>query len=283
MDFRMNTTGLIVAGLATPLIVGLVAARVTLWARRRSFERSKTHGEFRSYAQLDLPAVVRAPHELQLLEAFTAIADTEHQSAKHLQDVCISYLVSASAALFTAFLCTALGATLLKQVEAWHTYGDTVDVTALIMVLGAFLRTRVLRLEWLRARIVAELVRQWGAVEGVFASLPNFTAKLDEFLHFVRTGTAADPDPSVVGQALADDRLNCIAHALGTVTISTSTQLRLYVQARPIRQAKWFARSISRIESLQSNREVVMVFLFVVALVAALVKFGVAIDRKSVV
>lgn len=73
----MNTTGLAIAGLATPPLFGLVAARITMWARARSFARLGVRDTLPAYARFVLPEVVRTPHELKLLDAYKAIANDE--------------------------------------------------------------------------------------------------------------------------------------------------------------------------------------------------------------
>lgn len=269
---------LVLAGLATPPLVGALAARTVLLLRVRAFERWRRRSETPHYARVDLPAIQRTPHEQELLRAYEVIAAGEHGSAKRLQDICISYLVAASAALCIAFLGTAASATVFEGAEWLHSFGAAVDLAALVTVLVGFLRTRVLRLQWLRARTSAEFLRQWGAVEGVFAPASNgFTTQIEAFLARNRDAVAAEEDPLVAGQILASARLVEISTMLSAATELTAERARLYLLARPIGQAKWFERSITRIEGQQKGREVVMLGLFTLALLAAATKFLVVV------
>ncbi len=266
-------------GLASPAVVGLITARITMAVRARSFRVSRARGAIPEFANLKLPAVVRTSEEQRLLDAYRGIADEQKEAAKKLQDACISYVVAASAALFTAFLGFAIGATVLAAgAREWHVYSDALDVAALSVVLVGFLRSRTLRLAWIRSRIGAELLRQWGAVEGVFVCTPNyFTAPLDAFQNDVQKKLHVQPDPSKAAATLRDSRLREMAQVLRSKAREaaiTGRQLRLYLQTRPVTQAAWFERSSSRIELRKSRREAVMLILFVVAFATAALKFG---------
>nr|WP_294510380.1 hypothetical protein [uncultured Rhodopila sp.] len=271
----MTTSAIALAGLATPPIFGLFAARLILRRRRTSFALNKTKLAVPAFAQINLPPIATPPQQLILRDAFKAIAETEHATAKRLQNACIFHLIVASSALLVAFVAIALGSTLLVQEDAWHTYVDATDVAALIIVLFGFSRTRTLRRDWLRARIVTEMLRQWGVIDGVLARSPNgFTVQIEQFLASVRASVLASRDPLQAGQALVESRCLELKAILDSTSALTASFLRLYLQARVVRQTEWLGRSIARIENQKGDRERLTVGLFAIALCAALLKFA---------
>jgi hypothetical protein len=259
-----------VIGAAAAILIAAIAGALTPAARSRLYRHEK--GTSSAPAAMQETGIHAPPAPIRSDAAVKALFLAEHREANRLQNATLASLTSVAASLTAAFVFTACAATILPHAHGFHLFSAGFDLAAFALVIWHFHRAASRRAEWIRARAVTELLRQWSVVDLVLigGGVPE-----QDFLDLkarARGELEGGSDLAAAVLRFGEERIEEIGAALRKLSAVPAAAFRHYVDRRPARQRRWFASAETRVSGQGHRTRRLLLILFGLAAAAATLK-----------
>ncbi len=212
--------------------------------------------------------------------AVSNLVSTLHHEAISAQNAYHSAVTRSAACLAATFCALALSASPLNRIFEVEISLAWLDVIGISAVIGLYFFGRRTNEKWIRRRVAAELARQYEFITPIFPITNTTGHQMDVTSHFEAELAAINQRvtdnsgdlASRIGDFWLSRRRSISNHALSDVNLSADALL-LYLDCRPLRQLRWFVRSLESGWSVRGERrKTQLLCLYYVALLLAIAK-----------
>ena len=258
---------------------------VGVW-RAQQFSVYSGRSREKIVARLSLPAAMPSKAS-QRLKSISDLLLPIHQAAITAQSAYQLAVVRATSSLIVAFCALVLSTTPLRQFEEAELLLAWLDAIAIGLVIFHFRRSRSANKRWIKSRVKAELLRQYGFIGLVFPSVVlsghrhDLTSQFEAESRLVTAQVLKSPSLIDISTRIEDfwaaRRSSIEKSSFSDLGVSRETLL-LYLNRRPLRQLVWFTDAEERLEGHAHRRANRLARLYLIALGLAASKLALVLN-----